>query len=135
MYEWLEDFQTLSQQIDYLDYKLEREQIELNRHIEGDLGGRIMHPESISSELEERIELLEKEILFKKGQMKKLMNLINTFSGLENNIIKLKYIDGMKLEEIAEELSYSESHIKKKHAELVRCIKFVEKYNFDEMEV
>lgn len=135
MYEWLEDFQTLSQQIDYLDYKLDREETELNRYVSGDLGGRIMHPESIASGLEERIELIKKEILFKKGQMAKLMKLIDTFSGLENNIIKLKYIDGMKLEEIAEELSYSESHIKKKHAELVRCIKFIEKYNFDEMEV
>ena len=40
----------------------------------------------------------------------------------------MKYINGMTLEQIAEELNYSVSHIRKRHAELMRTIKFVEKY-------
>ncbi|WNN20090.1 transcriptional regulator [Bacillus phage FI_KG-Lek] len=61
------------------------------------------------------------------NDMYKLKKLISKFRGLENQILKLKYVDGMTLEEIAEAVNYGSSHIKKKHAELVRLIKFVER--------
>lgn len=128
MFEWLEDYQTLVQEIEYMEYKLDREQTELDRYTGGDLSGTILHPDSISSSLEERIEAMLKEITFRKGQMNKLLHLIDTFTGLDNEIVKLKYIEGYTLEVVAEKLSYSESHIRKKHAALVKCIKFVEKY-------
>src|SRR5690606_19851818 len=108
-------------------YKLEREETELDRWVYGDLQGVKLNKDSIASGIEERITALKKEIEFKKKQLNKLIELIDTFEGLEHKILKLKYIDGLTLEQIAEELNYSTSHIKKKHAELIRTIKFVEK--------
>lgn len=129
MYEWLKDYQELVQDIEYLEYKLEREETELDRWVYGDLQGVKLNKDSIASGIEERITALKKEIEFKKKQLNKLIELIDTFEGLEHKILKLKYIDGLTLEQIAEELNYSTSHIKKKHAELIRTIKFVEKYH------
>lgn len=59
--------------------------------------------------------------------MKKLTDLIEKFKGLDNNILKMKYIDGMTLEQIAYELNYSTRYICNKHAEIMKIIKFVEK--------
>ena len=53
------------------------------------------------------------------------MNMIDRFDGLDNQILKMKYIDGMTLEIIASELEYSNSYIYKKHAELARIIKML----------
>ncbi|API93995.1 MULTISPECIES: sigma factor-like helix-turn-helix DNA-binding protein [unclassified Virgibacillus] len=129
MYEWLKDYQQLKQDIDYLEYRLDREETELKRWVEGDLAGVKLTDESVAAKLEERIQLLKKDIDLKKRQLQKLVNLVNTFKGLDNRILKLKYIDGMTLEDIAERLNYSASHIRKKHAELVKTIKFVEMYH------
>ncbi|PEP49720.1 transcriptional regulator [Bacillus pseudomycoides] len=57
---------------------------------------------------------------------------MSKFKGLENKILKMKYIDGMKLERIAEELNYSPSYINLKHAEIMRRIKFVERLKSEE---
>lgn len=129
LYEWLKDYQQLKQDIDYLEYRLDREETELKRWVEGDLAGVKLTDESVAAKLEERIQLLKKDIDLKKRQLQKLVNLVNTFKGLDNRILKLKYIDGMTLEDIAERLNYSASHIRKKHAELVKTIKFVEMYH------
>ena len=45
--------------------------------------------------------------------MYKLKKLVSTFKGLENRILKLKYIDGMTLERVADELNYSTGYINK----------------------
>lgn len=57
-----------------------------------------------------------------------LILLINTFKGIESQILKKKYVEGKTLEEIAEELNYSYSHIKAKHAELRRRLDFIDEY-------
>ncbi|AUJ26565.1 DUF1492 domain-containing protein [Virgibacillus dokdonensis] len=126
MYEWLKDYQQLTQDIDYLEYRLDREETELKRWVEGDLADVKLQRESIGANLEERVQKLRKEINFKKNQLNKLIDLVNTFKGLDNRILKMKYIDGMTLEKIADELNYSYSHVKKKHAELIRLIKFID---------
>nr|WP_077321423.1 sigma-70 family RNA polymerase sigma factor [Virgibacillus proomii] len=116
MYEWLKDYQQLKQDIDYLKYKLDRKETEFKSWVEGDL----------AAELEEGIQQLKKDTDLKKQQLKKLIDLVNTFKGVEHKILKLKYVDGLTLEKIADELNYSYSHIKKKHAELVKLIKFID---------
>ncbi|MED4124138.1 sigma factor-like helix-turn-helix DNA-binding protein [Halalkalibacterium halodurans] len=126
MYEWLRDYQQLIQNIEYLEFKLEREESELKRWVHGDLADVKLHPEAIAAKLEERIDWLKKEIKYKKNQLDKLISLVDTFKGLDQRILKLKYVDGMTLDEIADYLNYSTSHIKKRHAELVRLIKFVD---------
>lgn len=126
LYEWLKDYQQLKQGIDYLEYKLDREETELKRWVEGDLAGVKLTDESIVAKLEVGIQQLKKDIDLKKQQLKKLIDLVDTFKGVEHKILRLKYVDGLTLEKIADELNYSYSHIKKKHAELVKLIKFID---------
>lgn len=130
MYEWLRDYQRLTNEIAYLEFNLEQTEIELKRWISGDLANVKLSAESKGAKVEEVITKIEEELSFKKAQLNQLVDLINTFEGLDTQILKLKYIDGLTLEEVAEKLNYSSSHIKKRHAELIRTIKFVERYHF-----
>jgi RNA polymerase sigma factor (sigma-70 family) len=128
VYEWLRDYQKLTQDISYLEFNLEQTERELKRWVEGDLSGIKLQQDSLGSKVEESIEKVKEDISFKKGQLSKLIRLVDTFKGLDHQVLRMKYVYGMTLEEIAEELNYSASHIRKKHAELVRTIKFVEMY-------
>ncbi|WP_433595394.1 DUF1492 domain-containing protein [Lysinibacillus xylanilyticus] len=124
MYEWLRDYQQIEDEITYLEYNLERSQKELKRWVSGDLAGIKLTAESDGAKLEDRIERIEKELQIKLTEQKNFMELISNFSGLNHKILKMKYVDGMTLEEIAEELNYSASYIYKKHAEIAKMIKF-----------
>jgi len=127
LFDWLKDYQKLEEEIEYLDYNLDKTKAELKRWVSGDLREVRLTAESEGAKVEERIEAIEYELAHKMNDMYKLKKLISKFRGLDNKILKMKYVDGMTLEQIAEEISYSSSHIKKKHAEIVRLIKFVER--------
>ncbi|PEA89376.1 sigma factor-like helix-turn-helix DNA-binding protein [Bacillus thuringiensis] len=127
MFNWLRDYQKLKEDIAYLEYNLDKTKAELRRWVSGDLREVRLTAESEGAKVENCIEAIEYELAHKMNDMYKLEKLISKFRGLENQILKLKYVDGMTLEEIAEVVNYSSSHIKKKHAELVRLIKFVER--------
>lgn len=127
LFNWLRDYQKLEEDIAYLEYNLDKTKAELRRWVSGDLREVRLTAESEGAKVEKRIEAIEYELAHKMNDMYKLEKLISKFRGLENQILKLKYVDGMTLEEIAEVVNYSSSHIKKKHAELVRLIKFVER--------
>ncbi|MFD2628739.1 sigma factor-like helix-turn-helix DNA-binding protein [Oceanobacillus kapialis] len=129
MYEWLREYQKLIEEIDYLSFRLDQSEAELKRWVEGDLQNVPLQRESIAANLEESIQAIMKEIKFKVEQRDKLLQLVDTFKGLDHRILKMKYVDGLTLEIIAEELNYSTSHIRKRHAELIRTIKFVEMYH------
>ncbi|MFC9541649.1 hypothetical protein ACFTQ7_17490 [Lysinibacillus sp. NPDC056959] len=124
MYEWLRDYQQIEDEIIYLEFNLERSQKELKRWVSGDLAGVKLTAESDGAKLEERIERIERELQIKLAEQKNFMELISKFSGLNHKILKSKYVDGMTLEEIAEELNYSASYIYKKHAEIAKMIRF-----------
>lgn len=127
LFDWLKDYQKLEEDIEYLNYNLDKTKAELKRWISGDLREVRLTAESEGAKVEERIEAIEYELAHKMNDMYKLKKLISKFRGLDNKILKMKYVDGMTLEQIAEEISYSSSHIKKKHAEIIRLIKFVER--------
>jgi len=124
MYDWLRDYQQIQEEIAYLEYNLERSQKELKRWVNGDLVGVKLTADSDGAKLEERIERIDRELQVKLLEQKNFLELINRFSGLNHKILKLKYVDGMTLEEIAEILNYSASYIYKKHAEIAKMIKF-----------
>lgn len=127
LFDWLKDYQKLEERIAYLDYNLDKTKAELKRWVSGDLREVRLTAESEGAKVEERIEAIEYELAHKMNDMYKLKKLVSKFRGLDNKILKMKYVDGMTLEQIAEEISYSSSHIKKKHAEIIRLIKFVER--------
>lgn len=71
-------------------------------------------------ELNQRVDQLEKE-------REEIIELIDKFSGLNQKILKLKYVEGLTLESIADEIGYSYQYIKNKHAEIMRIIRFNKK--------
>lgn len=124
MYEWLRDYQRIEDDIAHLEFNLEQSTKELKRWVEGDLKDVKLTAESNGAKLEERIERIQKELQIKKIERENFIKLISKFKGLENQILRLKYVDGMTLEEIALELNYSASYIYKKHAEIAKIIRF-----------
>ncbi|SEN86808.1 RNA polymerase sigma factor, sigma-70 family [Amphibacillus marinus] len=126
MYEWLKDFQNISQEVDYLEFSIERYKTELKRWVEGDLQDVHLNEKSKASNLEEIIQKSKEALRIKQDQKQQLIKLISKFKGLENQILRMKYVEGKTLEDIAEELCYSSSHISKKHAEIMRIIRFAD---------
>ncbi len=113
LFNWLRDYQKLEEDIAYLEYNLDKTKAELRRWVSGDLREVRLTAESEGAKVENRIEAIEYELAHKMNDMYKLEKLISKFRGLENQILKLKYVDGMTLEEIAEAVNYSSSHIKR----------------------
>lgn len=126
LFDWLKDYQKLEERIAYLDYNLDKTKTELKRWVSGDLREVRLTAESEGAKVEERIEAIEYELAHKMNEMHNLLVLINKFKGLENRVLKMKYVDGMTLEEIAEDMNYSSSYIYKKHAEIIKRLKFAE---------
>ncbi len=127
LFDWLKDYQKLEEDISLLEYNLDRTKAELKRWISGDLQDVRLTAESEGAKVEKRLEVIELNLAYKMNEMHNLLKLISEFKGLENKVVKMKYVDGMTLEEIAEDMNYSSSYIYKKHAEIVRRIKFAEK--------
>lgn len=126
LFDWLKDYQKLEERIAYLDYNLDKTKAELKRWVSGDLREVRLTAESEGAKVEERIEAIEYELAHKMNAMHDLLELISKFKGLENKVLKMKYVDGMTLEEIAEDMNYSSSYIYKKHAEIIKRLKFAE---------
>ncbi|MGE6551289.1 hypothetical protein ACQKFK_20440 [Bacillus mycoides] len=126
MFDWLKDYQKLEERLAYLDYNLDKAKAELKRWVSGDLREVRLTAESEGAKVEERIEAIEYELANEMNAMYDLMELINKFKGLDNQILVKKYIYGMTLEQIAWDLNYSPNYIKRKHAEVRKIIKFVD---------
>lgn len=124
LFNWLKVYQELEQDIAYLDYNLDKTKAELKRWVSGDLREVRLTAESEGAKVEERIEAIEYELAHKMNDMYKLKKLINTFKGLEHKIAYLKYVEGMTLEKIAEELNYSLQYIYNKHAAMREKVEY-----------
>lgn len=131
-FQWLKDFQDLQDQILYLKWNLNKSKLELNRWIYGDLSDVRLEENSRSSSLEESIQLIEQEIEILEGQSKEMLAIIESFKGIENQIVRLKYIDGLNLDQIAEEIGYSASYTRKKHADIRGKLDFLDDYEAQE---
>lgn len=126
VFEWLKDYKKLEEDIAYLEYNLDKSKAELKRWISGDLQNVRLTAESEGAKVEGRIEAIEYELAYKMNEEYDLKLLINKFTGLDHQILKMKYIDGMTLEQIAFELHYSTGYIRRKHAEIRKIVKFLD---------
>lgn len=127
---WLKEYREKENIISFLEFKLETTKKELKRwSLGGDLSGIKLTPESDAAKLEEIIEKIEYELAHKMNDLYDLKKLVATFKGTEHQIIKGKYVEGKTLEQIANDIGYSESHIKKRHAEIVRTLHFIDAYS------
>lgn len=132
MLEWLKLYRDLDMQHKALELKRDISKEEIDRwysvsYARADLGkkqdmlSRVRQVDRIREELEElneRIERIER-------QKNKVIELIDRFEGIEHKILRKKYIDDMTLQEIAYDLGYSEQYIRKKHAECIKRIDFI----------
>lgn len=129
MFEWLLDYEKLEDEINYLEFNLDRNERELKRWTEGDLYKVRLTEGSIASNLEEVIEKLECELAHKMNDMFNMKKMISSFGGLEHKILFLKYVEGMTLEKAAEELNYSVQYIYNKHAQIKKMIEYANAVN------
>ena len=126
MFKWLNDYQKLEDEIIYLEHNLHRSKRELKRWVSGDLAKYKLAPDSDGTKVEERIGKIEYELAHKMNDLYNLKQIIGKFKGLDHQILKMKYVDGMTLEQIAYDLDYSPYYIKRKHAEIRKVIKFAD---------
>lgn len=80
------------------------------------------------SEKNSEYKKLEQEREQYKQQQKVIIKLIYTFKGIDQVILRKKYIEGMTLERIAFELKYSHNYIKRRHSDLRRTINVLEEW-------
>ncbi|PEF32615.1 hypothetical protein [Bacillus wiedmannii] len=124
MFNWLKEYQRLEEDISYLEYNLDKTKAELKRWIYGDLQGIRLSAASEGAKVEKRVGAIEYELAHKMNDRHTLKILMNKFKGLDNQILRMKYVDGMTLEKIACELHYHPNYIRRRHAEMMRIVKF-----------
>lgn len=128
-FEWLQDYKELDGRIIYLKWNLNKSKLELYRWTYGDLQNIKLEKDSRASSLEKKIEKITQEITLLEEQKNEMMQVVEVLdTGIESDIVRMKYIDGLTLEKIAEKTGYSSSHVRKKHAEIVRRLKFLADY-------
>ncbi|MFC4409436.1 sigma factor-like helix-turn-helix DNA-binding protein [Chungangia koreensis] len=119
----------LDEEISALEFEIKNHQLDLTRWQEG---GDLFKQNSIDvvkrnqQIVEESIKFLKKILAGKREFKEGLLERINHFKGLDNQILRMKYIEGKTLEQIATELNFSLSHISKRHAELTRMDRIAE---------
>lgn len=127
-FQWLKDYQDLEDQILFLKWNLNKSKLELSRWIYGDLSDVRLEKNSRSSSLEKKILIIEQEIERLQEQQKEMLAIIQAFKGVENDIVRMKYIEGLTLEQIAEEIGYNASYVRRKHAEIRSKLEFLDDY-------
>lgn len=127
-FQWLKDYQELDEQILYLKWNLNKSKLELDRWVNGDLADVHLEKNSRSSSLEENIGKVENEIKLLEAQKEEMLTIINSFKGVDNDIVRMKYIEGLTLEELAEEIGYSVSYVRQRHAEIRKTLDFLDDY-------
>lgn len=132
-FQWLKDYQELDEQILYLKWNLNKSKLELNRWVYGDLADVRIEKNSRSSMLEENIQKIENEIEILEEQRKEMLAIINSFKGIDNEIIRKKYVEGCSLEIIAEEIGYSASYVRQRHADIRKTLDFLDEYEMNKV--
>lgn len=125
-FRWLDDYCELEQQVDAIEFELERAKKELNRWLNvNDLGKYSLTPESRGAKLEEIISRLEHELAHKLNDLYDFKETVSKFKGLDNKILFLRYIERKTFDEIADETGYVKGTIYNKHAALMKTVKYL----------
>lgn len=59
-----------------------------------------------------------------KKQRQDIIDTIEKFQGLDQRILKMKYVEGLTLESVAEETGYTYQYIRSRHADIMKMIRF-----------
>ncbi|WP_137598176.1 hypothetical protein [Paucilactobacillus kaifaensis] len=133
-FQWLKTYLDNEEEIANIELDLRRTEIELSRYTDGDLRNIKLSKKSNASQLEEII-YEHKKLLEQDYQIRnEVMALLDRFSGIENTILKEKYINGLSLVEIADidGVGYTYETIKHIHAELKRRLTWLDMWDLSE---
>lgn len=133
-FQWLKTYLDNEEEIANIELDLRRTEIELSRYTDGDLRNIKLNKKSNASQLEEII-CEHKKLLEQDYQIRnEVMALLDRFSGIENTILKEKYINGKTLMDIADmdDIGYSYQTIKRIHAELKRRLAWLDMWDIHE---
>lgn len=120
---WINDYWQLEKEIMDIELDIKKSEIELLRW---GSGGDLFKKSSFQVSLlnlqrvEGSITSLKSVLAEKQLLKEELVNMIAGMKGLDNQIIRLKYIDGLTCEKIAQDLNYSAAYIFDRHATLKR---------------
>ena len=131
-YDWLKEYQEMDHDCKYLEWSIQKSENEYKRwQIGGDLSNIKLSPESHAAHLEDDIKQMKSELEWRRDAMAELLRLVKSFEGIDEVILRKKYIEGMTLEEIADDqdVHYALSYIRKKHAELRRRIEWLDRWD------
>lgn len=121
MYDWLVGLENIESEIAYAEWKLEKNKEELERWCDPeDLGQYRLTRLSKGARIEEFIQRNERELAFKMNLKYDLVKIIYTFKGLDQEIMRMKHVEGKSLKEIASELGYDYQHIRRRHSKILK---------------
>lgn len=131
IYEWVTSLIAIDQELFEIRLSLDLNEKELYRwqnytNEDGDLAKHQTFLTALQKQarLKEVIESLATREEQLKKQRQDIIDTIEKFQGLDQRILKMKYVDGMKLESIAEETGYTYQYIRSRHADIMKMIRF-----------
>ncbi|MCW6662929.1 ECF-type sigma factor [Aerococcaceae bacterium NML160702] len=127
-FDWLKDYKEVEERIAFLKWNLSKSKAELERWLYGDLAKVAVTKGSLCANLEKNIAAMEEELKNAKQHKIEVEAIVDSFNGIEHKIVKMKYIEGYSLEEIAEMLNYSYTTIKRKHSRIRQSLNFLYRY-------
>lgn len=128
--EGLDNYQQLETDIFAIDWKIRKLNLELKRwQPGGDLHDQYAaeHSEKQINRLVEEITQSEKLLREKEKAHEDLVQLINSFEGLDKAILQMRYVEGKSLVSIAAELNYNRNYIYNRQADIKRMIQYTKK--------
>ncbi|WP_270290192.1 sigma-70 family RNA polymerase sigma factor [Enterococcus casseliflavus] len=131
IYEWVTTLIDIDKELYELQLALDLNEKELHRwqnysNNDGDLAKHHTFLTALQKQarLKEVIESLgtrEEEL---RKQRQDIIDTIEKFQGLDQRILKMKYVEGMTLESVAEETGYTYQYIRSRHADIMKMIRF-----------
>lgn len=131
IYEWVTTLIAIDQELYELQLALDLNEKELHRwqnysNNDGDLAKHqtfltALQKQARLKEVIESLAIREEEL---KKQRQDIIDTIEKFQGLDQRILKMKYVEGLTLESVAEETGYTYQYIRSRHADIMKMIRF-----------
>lgn len=131
IYEWVTTLIAIDQELYELQLALDLNEKELHRwqnysNNDGDLAKH--HTFLTALQKQARLKEVIKSLATREEELKKqrqdIIDTIEKFQGLDQRILKMKYVEGLTLESVAEETGYTYQYIRSRHADIMKMIRF-----------
>ncbi|OFK58539.1 hypothetical protein HMPREF2811_05470 [Globicatella sp. HMSC072A10] len=115
-----------------LEWKIAKDILELDRRdVREDISELFegLLPIPTDEELRDRIESLSKELKYNIEMINKTNQILNIFDEKDQNILKMRYIEGKTNSQIAHAMGYSHTTIRIRITILMEFVNLIDKYN------